>query len=179
MGWTISPEPPKVLLHYSEDRNIREFRPHVPRSNPGVTPAVWAIDPQRAPLYWFPRDCPRATWCAGPETGDEDVERWLDGDRSRRIAVIESGWLEPMHSVELYAYRLPPERFEPWDKFFVSRETVVPAKLVALGDLVEEHARGGTELRVADSLYPLWDEIVATTLDFSGIRLRNAVKAGG
>ena len=33
---------------------------------------------------------------------------------------------------------------------------------------------GGTELRTAGSLYPLWDEVIATTLDFSGIRLRNA-----
>ena len=30
---------------------------------------------------------------------------------------------------------------------------------------------------VAGSLYPLWDEIIATTLDFSGIRLRNAARA--
>ena len=102
------------------------------------------------------------------------MERWLAGDRARRIAVIEERWLERMHSVELYAYRLPPETFEPWDKFFVSRETVVPAEVVALGDLVEEHAAGGTELRTAGSLYPLWDEVIATTLDFSGIRLRNA-----
>ena len=56
-------------------------------------------------LYWFPRDCPRATWCAGEETSDEDVERWLDGDRTRRVAVIEARWLERMHSVELYAHR--------------------------------------------------------------------------
>ena len=102
------------------------------------------------------------------------MERWLAGDRARRIAVIEERWLERMHSFELYAYRLPPETFEPWDKFFVSRETVVPAEVVALGDLVEEHAAGGTELRTAGSLYPLWDEVIATTLDFSGIRLRNA-----
>ena len=76
-----------------------------------------------------------------------------------------------------YAYRMPDETFEPWDKFFVSRKTVVPSELVSLGDLVEQHADGGTELRTADSLYPLWDEVIATTLDFSGIRLRNAVRA--
>ena len=31
-----------------------------------------------------------------------------------------------MRLTRLYAYKLPPETFEPWDKFFVSRETVVP-----------------------------------------------------
>ena len=89
--------------------------------------------------------------------------------------MIETLWLEQMHSVELYAYRLPPETFERWDKFSISRETVVPAQLVVLGDLVDQHAAGGTELRVAESLYPLWDEVIATTLDYSGIRLRNAL----
>jgi hypothetical protein len=72
---------------------------------------------------------------------------------------------------------MPAETFEPWDKFFVSRETVVPLELVELGDLLVRHADAGIELRIAPSLYPLWDTVVATTLDFSGIRLRNAVRA--
>ena len=165
------------LWHFSEDPAIEVFVPHHHELHSLDEPLVWAVDSLDRWLYWFPRDCPRATWCASEETSDEDVAHWLDGDRSRRIAVIESRWLERMHTVELYAYRLPPETFEPWDKFFISRETVVPAELVALGDLVERHANGGTELRVESALYPLWDEIVATTLDFSGIRLRNAVRA--
>ena len=76
----------------------------------------------------------------------------------------------------VYAYRLPPETFEPWDKFLVSRETVVPLEVVELGDLLARHADAGNELRIAPSLYPLWDKVIATTLDFSGIRLRNAVR---
>ena len=165
------------LWHFSEDPTIEVFVPHHHKLHALDEPLVWAVDSDRAWLYWFPRDCPRATWCAGAETSDEDVGRWLDGNRSRRIAVIENRWLEQMHSVEVFAYRLPPETFEPWDKFFISRETVVPSEHVALGDLVEQHAAGGTELRVVESLYPLWDEVIATTLDFSGIRLRNAARA--
>jgi len=30
------------------------------------------------------------------------------------------------------------------------------------------------ELRIVDDLWPLWDRVVASTLEFSGIRLRNA-----
>ena len=163
------------LWHFSEDPAIEVFVPHRREGHALDEPLVWAVDSEHRWLYWFPRDCPRATWCAGAETSDEEVEEWLGGNRSGRVAVIENGWLERMHTVELYAYRLPPETFEPWDKFFVSRETVVPSELVALGDLVEQHAAGGTELRTTASLYPLWDEVIATTLDFSGIRLRNAV----
>jgi hypothetical protein len=70
---------------------------------------------------------------------------------------------------------MPPETFEPWDKFFVSRETVVPIEVVELGDLLARHAEAGNELRITPSLYPLWDKVIETSLDFSGIRLRNAV----
>jgi hypothetical protein len=138
---------------------------------------VWAVATRYSWLYWFPRDCPRACWNATERTTDEDIEHWLDGDRTRRVATIETGWLDRMRGVRLFAYRLPPATFGPWDKFFISRETVVPLELVELGDLLSRHADAGVELRIAPALYPLWDKVIATTLDFSGIRLRNAVRA--
>jgi hypothetical protein len=162
------------LWHVSEDPAVEVFVPRRDERHALDEPLVWAVDTPHQWLYWFPRDCPRATWCAGADTSDEDVERWLDGDRGRRVAVIESRWLERMRTANVYAYRLPPETFEPWDKFFVSRETVVPLELVELGDLLARHADAGNELRVAPALHPLWERVVATTLDYSGIRLRNA-----
>jgi hypothetical protein len=69
---------------------------------------------------------------------------------------------------------MPAETFERWDRFWVSRESVVPVELVELGDLVARHEHARIELRHARSLYPMWDQVVASTLDFSGIRLRNA-----
>jgi hypothetical protein len=161
----------------SEDPALEVFVPHHNELHASDEPLVWAVSAPYFWLYWFPRDCPRACWSAKEATSDEDVERWLDGDRARRVAVIEHGWLERMRTVKLYAYRLPPETFEPWDKFFVSRETVVPLELVELGDLLARHAEAGVELRIAPTLYPLWDAVIRTTLDFSGIRLRNAVRA--
>ena len=168
-------EGPHALWHVSEDPTIARFEPH---HRPGHTldeQLVWAIDTRHLPLYWFPRDCPRATWWAKDDTSDDDVQRWLDGDRSRRVSVIESAWLERMRGVRLFAYRMPEKTFEPWDKFFVSRETVVPLELVELGDLLARHAKAGIELRITPALYPLWDNVIRTTLEFSGIRLRNAV----
>jgi hypothetical protein len=44
-----------------------------------------------------------------------------------------------------------------------------------LGDLFERHAEASIELRILPNLWPLWDAVVASTLDFSGIRLRNAL----
>lgn len=39
---------------------------------------------------------------------------------------------------------------------------------------LERHAVAGNELRIAPALHPLWDKVIAATLDYSGIRLRNA-----
>ena len=164
------------LWHVSEDPKIEVFHPHHSELHALDEPLVWAVDSECWWLYWFPRECPRACFNAKEDTTDEDVERWLDGDRTRRVGVIETGWLERFRAARVYAYRLPPESFERWDKFFISRETVVPIEVVELGDLLTRHAEAGNELRIAPSLYPLWDKVIETTLDFSGIRLRNAVR---
>jgi hypothetical protein len=161
----------KVLWHFSEDPSISRFLPRDGK--------VWAIDDAHSWLYWFPRDCPRACFWAVEPTTDEDVDRWLDGDRSRRVAAIETGWLERMRNIRLYAYRMP---FEPFDvvaddRFYIASKPVDAIERVELGDLLTRHAEAGVELRIAPSLYPLWDKVIETSLEFSGIRLRNAVRA--
>jgi hypothetical protein len=159
------------LWHFSEDPGLSRFEPRDGK--------VWAIDEPHSWLYWFPRDCPRATYWAVEKTTEEDVGQWLDGDRERRVAVIETAWLERMHAVRLYAYRMPAEPFDEVmdDRFYVASTSVEALERVELGDLVERHRAAGIDFRDAASLYPLWDKIIETTLDFSGIRLRNAVRA--
>ena len=164
------------LWHVSEDSTIDVFHPHHNELHALDEPLVWAVDTRYSWLYWFPRDCPRACFNANEDTMDDDVERWLGGDRTLCVSIIEAGWLERFRSAHVYAYRLPAESFEPWDKFYVSRETVVPLELVELGDLLSRHAEAGNELRIAPSLYPLWDKVAESSLDFSGIRLRNATR---
>jgi hypothetical protein len=167
-------EGPPALWHVSEDAAIERFAPHHRPLHANGEPLVYAVDTRHLPLYWFPRDCPRACFWASSRTAAADAERWLDGDRTRRVHVVESSWLERMRAARVVAYRLPEETFEPWDRFFVSRETVEPLELVELGDLLGRHVDAGIELRISPALYPLWDDVVASTLDFSGIRLRNA-----
>ncbi|MGH2934461.1 MAG: DUF6886 family protein [Gaiellaceae bacterium] len=162
-------EGPPALWHVSEDDSIRRFEPRDDR--------VWAIDTRHLPLYWFPRACPRATFWANAGTTDEDVVRFLEGDRCLRSHLVEPGWLEAMRTTRVVAYRLPEETFEPWDRFWLSRTAVRPLELVELGDLVERHGRAGIRLGVDDELLELWQQVVASTLDFSGIRLRNATMA--
>ena len=158
------------LWHFSEDPSLARF---VPRNG-----KVWAIDGAHSWLYWFPRDCPRACFWAVGETTDDDVERWLDGDRDRRVAVIETSWLERLRSVRLYAYRMPAEQFDliEDDRFYIASTPVDAIERFELGDLLARHGEAGNELRIAPSLFPLWERLTETSLDFSGIRLRNAVR---
>jgi hypothetical protein len=171
-------EGPHALWHVSEDRAIGRFEPHLRPGHNADEPLVWAIDTRHLPLYWFPRECPRATFWAAGTTSDDDAERFLDGDRLRRVHAIESAWLERMRDARVVAYRMPEETFaQDSDRFWVSRAAVEPLELVELGGLLELHAAAEIELRVAPALLPLWERVVASTLEFSGIRLRNATIA--
>jgi hypothetical protein len=160
----------------SEDDSIRRFEPHRAPTSTLDEKAVWANDTRHLPLYWFPRDCPRATFWAVSTTSDEDIDRFLGGDRQQRVHVIEPEWLARMRTTRVLAYRMPEQTFERWDRFWISREPVEPLGVVELGNLVERHERAGIELRTERQLLRLWAEVIDSTLDFSGIRLRNAVR---
>ena len=158
-----------ALWHISEEGGIARFEPRDGR--------VWAIDTRHVPLYWFPRECPRATFWAVEETTDDDVDRFLGGDRTRRVHVIEPMWLDRMRSAQLHAYRLPDATFEPEDRYWISSVAVDPIERVGLPDLLVLHTDAEIELRIAPQLLDLWERVIASTLDFSGMRLRNATLA--
>jgi hypothetical protein len=169
-------EGPHALWHVSEDASITGFEPHQAPFALTDEPLVWAVDTRHLPLFWFPRDCPRGTFWAGPETSPEAAERFLLGT-SEQVHAAESGWLETIREARVLAYRLPEETFEPHPTvggYWLSRESVEPLELVELGDLLARHAEAGVELRLVPSLAPLWERVIASTLEFSGIRLRNA-----
>jgi hypothetical protein len=169
-------EGPHALWHVSEDASIATFRPHLAPSAQTAEPLVWAIDTRHLPLFWFPRDCPRGTFWAGPDTTPEDAEQFLLG-AAERVHAAESGWLDAIRTARAVAYRLPEETFEPHPTvggYWTSRDAVEPLELVELGDLIGRHAGAGIELRLVPSLAPLWQRVIASTLEFSGIRLRNA-----
>ncbi|HET8751534.1 MAG TPA: hypothetical protein VFM43_03295 [Gaiellaceae bacterium] len=156
-----------ALWHVSEDDSIRRFEPRDGK--------IWAIGTRLLPLYWFPRDCPRATFWAESETTGRDLERFLGGDRSRRVHAVEPEWLERMRTQRVVAYRMPEETFvENEDRFWISADPVEPLDRVELGDLVARHDAAAIELRTEEDLLGFWDEVVGSSLGYSGIRLRNA-----
>jgi hypothetical protein len=167
----------RALWHVSEDPTITRFAPHRAKTARTDEALVWAIDTRHVPLYWFPRECPRCTFWAGSRTTDADVARFLDRRRDRRIHVIEERWLDRVREARLYLYRLPTGSFSEDPEtagYWTSRATVDPVELVAIDDLIGRHAAAEIALRTAPNLWPLWDDVVASTAQFSGMRLRNA-----
>jgi hypothetical protein len=179
----MRPEPGQVL-HFSEDPTITRFVPHVAPTSALADAYVWAVDAYQAPSYWFPRQCPRAMAWSLPSTSVADRERILGAGCGERVHAIEYGWLEAVRTVRLYAYRLPAGPFrpigEPNPHAMVSTDPVSPlGPPEPVGDLLEHHAAAGIQVRLLGNLWPFWDEVIASTVDFSGIRLRNALPRSG
>ncbi len=96
---------------------------------------------------------------------------------AKRVHAVEGAWLNRMRQAAVVAYRLPEASFEPDPEvggYWLSRVPVEPLEVVELGDLLSLHATAEIELRIVSSLWPLWDRVAASTLEFSGMRLRNA-----
>jgi len=159
------------VLHFSEDPTITTFRPYVARTNGEVTPYVWAVGHDRAPDYWFPRQCPRAMAWVGPATTPEDRDRIIGAGSGTRVHAVEYGWLDAIRSAgRRYAYS-STERIAA----VVATTEVRPlGPAERVGDLFALHEEAGIQLRVLRRLHDFWAETIASTLEWSGIRMRNA-----
>jgi hypothetical protein len=170
-------EGPFALWHFSEDPSLSRFRPHVPATNPASRPLVWAVDTRHAPLFWFPRDCPRGCIWPVPATTREDRERFFWPSAADRIHVMETGWLARMQACRLYAYRLPARAFRPHEEvggYWVCGEPVEAVGREVIDNLVGRHADARIELRITPSIWPFWRRVANSTVGYSGLRLTNA-----
>jgi hypothetical protein len=164
------------VWHVSDDGSIDRFEPRANPEHDSPDSLVWAIDDRHVPAYWFPRECPRGTFWAIATTSDDDVDRFLSGDRARRVHAIQGDWLDRFRRARVFAYRLPDEPFVPYGRaagYVVSSEAVEPLEVIELDDLLGRHAAAGIELRIVPDLRGLWERVIESTLEFSGIRLRN------
>jgi hypothetical protein len=176
MGWTVAPVRQERVFHYSEDASITRFVPHVPVTNPASPAFVWAIEACYAPLYWFPRDCPRVTVWANDDAQAARLEQEF-GTTTRRLHVIETSWRATLRTTELFEYEFDGAAFEPWpdaEGQWVSRNAIGPLSVRPVGDLEQRHAAAGVELRAAGDLTAWRDSVVASGLPFSIVRFANA-----
>jgi hypothetical protein len=157
--------PPQYLFHFSEDPTITRFEPHVAKTQQIEGAWVWADDELHSPRYWFPRQCPRATW-------------WPKGDTewSHRVHAIQWDWWDRFLAAEVYAYRFDGAPFHenPGGGGWRTTEMITPIEVVPIGPLLDRHRDARVELRVVSDLKKLWNEVIELPgINFSGIRLRN------
>jgi len=114
-----------------------------------------------------------------PRTTEADANFILGPGSGPRVHAVEYGWLPRIQSVDLFVYRLPADAFEPVGQpephAFISTEVVRPlGPPESVGDLLALHEAAGIQLRVLPRLAAFWAAVTTSTLEFSGIRLRNA-----
>jgi len=165
------------LFHVSEEAGIVRFEPRPPPSpDAGVEgDAVWAVAQSHLVNFLTPRDCPRITFRAGPDTREADRARFLAG--AERVVAFEQDWLDRVRTWTLYAYRLPAGAFRPHHAvggYWVADQPVDAIDQVVIDDLPGRHAAARIELRVTPSIWPFWRRVTASTVEFSGSRLSNA-----
>ncbi len=145
----------EYLYHFSEDPTIEVF---VPRDR-----YVWDDDEWHQFRYWFPRECPRATW-------------WPKDRSTCPTVAIQWDWWNRFDEVTLYAYTFDaaPFRENPDGGGWITEETMTPLDVSPVGDLLTKHRKAGNEFRIVADLAALWSEVITRPgVDFSGIRLRN------
>jgi hypothetical protein len=163
------------LYHFSEEPDIEVFVPRPPLAHPEQEPLVWAIDDWHAPHYFVPRDCPRVCFWARADSAREDVEHFLAG--ADRAVAIERAWLPAVTEATLYRYEFDPAGFELIDEtagYYARREATRPVGVERLVNLPALCGSHGIDFRVVDDLLSLQAAVVASTLAFSSMRLRNA-----
>lgn len=170
------------LWHVSETGAIPRFEPRLPSVEEAgrSVPVVWAIADAFLVNYLLPRDCPRVCMRVSETTSESDRLRYVGPTTASAVIVIEEDWYERAVQTVLWLYEMPSTSFRCVDEnagYYLSEEAVVPQSATPVRAPLDLLAERGAELRVVPRLRPLAAEVVASTLAFSIIRLRNARSA--
>jgi hypothetical protein len=180
LRWQVKMVEGQRLYHVSEEDGIAVFEPRLPPSpDSGVQDeVVWAIDEEHLPNYLLPRDCPRVTFSVSAHTTSEDRGAHFGASIGRRVVAIESAWRERITICRLFVYEMPRQEFQLADRsagYWVARKPVVPTAVTEVADCLAEIQKRRAEVRICGELWPLYDSVVCSTLDYSVIRMRNAL----
>lgn len=167
------------LWHVSDRSDIRRFEPRVPPGSAAATGRgiVWAIAESHLANYLLPRECPRVCMRVAEHTAESDRIRFFGQSTANAIVVVEASWSDRASSLPIWLYGVPESPFICIDAnagYYASPEPVVPISVRKIESPSDELRAMGAELRVVERLRPLAEEVAASTLAFSIIRLRNA-----
>ena len=165
-----------MLYHVSESDGIDVFEPRWADAQQAAI--VWAVHEDRLHNYLLPRDCPRVTYSDKDDTSSADAERFLG--TSRAVVAVESRWAQRLQSTRLYCYQLPAAPFRLIDAgagYYISDQSVIPLAVRCIESPMLALLDRDIELRFMRDLIGFSARIAASTLQFSLIRMRNAVSA--
>lgn len=167
------------LYHISNRPGIKRFDPR-PASHPSAKQKglmVWAIDFEHLHNYLLPRDCPRVTFFAEPESDPEDVKRLMGGTSAKGVVAIEAFWLHEIQKQYLYQYEFNHEGFTLVDEvagYWITRQPVIPIAETKIDNILAALLEHDIELRIMPSLWKLREEVINSTLGYSIIRMNKA-----
>jgi len=165
------------LFHVSETPGLTQFEPRVDARGRNL---VWAIGESRLHNYLMPRDCPRVTYYATATTTSADRAAFFSATSVDSVIAIEKRWLPALQTTPLHVYEFAAAPFVIEDTiaaYYVCQYAVVPIAHYIVANPLLELLQRPIELRLLPSLFALRDRVVASSLGFSIIRLRNAQSA--
>ncbi|MEO3403906.1 DUF6886 family protein [Mucilaginibacter sp. CAU 1740] len=171
--------PQPKLFHISEQPGISIFNPRPSPSHfDNITgDVVFAISEELLHNYLLPRDCPRVTFYAGPNTTNADKQKFMGNTSASHIVIVESGWYKRIKQTTLYCYEFAPDDFMLIDEcagYYVSYKPAMPIAITVIDDIMAALLNRGIELRFTPSLTEIADAVKESTLQFSLIRMRKA-----
>ena len=165
------------LFHVSEQADIKEFVPRVPkRDDMGKSVGlVWAVNEWGLNNFFTPRACPRVTYCVGEKTTPEDIEMFFSSS-ARHVVAIEYGWYKRVAELSLYLYEFNPANFYPCDGpgYHVSEHTEIPISVTQVDDMFERMFERNIEVRILNNLWNLADAAQSSTVRWSFRCMANA-----
>lgn len=168
------------LFHVSEETGITRFDPRPsPSPLPGMTgDAVFAISGRLLHNYLLPRDCPRVTFYSSANTTSSDKDQFFGNSSADFIIIVESGWYRRIKDTKLYLYEFPSEDFSVIDEiagYHISYKPVIPTSVTIIDDCIATLLNKNVELRFTPSLTQIAENVKASSLNYSLIRMRNAI----
>jgi hypothetical protein len=170
---------PDKVFHISEDGEIETFKPRP--APPGFYningDVVFGISNKLLHNYLFPRDCPRVTYYAKPQSSQFDQDTFFRTS-AKFVIAIETKWFPIIQQTILYCYEFDGNLFTLLDEcadYYISYEEVRPVAVRRIDiPLAEVLKRNDIELLVLPTLWNLADKVLKSSLNFSLIRMRNA-----
>ena len=166
------------LFHISDDATLTRFEPQSADTKiwPQLTRSyVWVVSDEMVHNYFFPRNCPRVCWMIGPDTTQEEKDRFRSVGDQRAIIAVEQGWKERIATCTLCQYEFSPRNFYPIDYcagYYISEQTEIPVATKTLRKPLDLLAERGVRVEFHDDLESVRQMTANSNYRFSNIRMR-------